>query len=278
MKKSRRAKKIQHFRIKIFFIGFFIIFVFIFVYWILFLSSFFQVKKIIIDGFDSQKINSQVEAYFKKNNKFFLPSFVVNFFPSLKENYKNYIFLQPDKLSAFLLKQYPEIEKINVRLDVRNGFLFLNIKPRETAFILCRENNFCYCLDKDGIIFKKFEEEEENNSAVKKIIWISSKAMVLGEKVLTAEEVGKLKEIVLMTSSADSPFSLDFFEIKKEGVSEIKIITKEKFYILCSFTDDFSEIMKIIKELKIQIIKNQFNLLEYIDCRYLPKVYYRLRN
>jgi len=126
-------------------------------------------------------------------------------------------------------------------------------------------------MDKNGVIFEKALETQ--GSFLKKIIILDTKKRFLGDKVISQDQLEKINKIFILVEGKESPISIDFLEIKEENFSSIKIVVNEGFYILYRLVDDFSEVLKIITEIKKQKMKGGFSNLEYIDCRYLPKVY-----
>jgi len=269
MRRNRRTSRIYWLRIKIFFIILFIISFFGLVYWFIFLSPYFQIKKITIEGFN-QSFSEKIELILEQNNRRFTPFLIYEIFPQYLENNKSYATFFNSDLEGFLLRQYPKIEKIDIKPDIRKATLAVNIQQRTIDFLWCIEND-CYYMDKNGVIFEKALETQ--GSFLKKIIILDTKKRFLGDKVIFQDQLEKINKIFILVEGKESPISIDFLEIKEENFSSIKIVVNEGFYILYSLTDDFSEVLKIITEIKKQKLKGDFSNLEYIDCRYLPKVY-----
>ena len=91
--------------------------------------------------------------------------------------------------------------------------------------------------------------------------------------IAIGETLKKLDKIFILAENEESPISIDFLEIEEENFSNPKIVVSEGFYILYNLSDDFSKVLRIIAGIKEQKTDNDFGSLEYIDCRYLPKVY-----
>lgn len=270
MRKNRRTSRIHWLRIKIFFIIFFIISFFCLVYWFIFLSQYFQIKKIIIEGFN-QHFAQKIELILTQKNQRFTPFLIYEIFPQYLKNNKSYATFFNSDLEGFLLEQYPKIEKINIEPDIRKGTLVINIQQRTIDFLWCIEDDGCYYMDKNGVIFEKALETQ--GSFLKKIMILDAKKRFLGDKVLSLDKLEQIDKIFILAKDKESSISIDFLEIKEENFTSIKIIVNEGFYILYNPIDDFSEVLKIITEIKKQKLKDNFSNLEYIDCRYLPKVY-----
>ncbi len=273
MRKNRRASRIYWLRIKIFFIILFIISFFSFVYWFIFLSPYFQIKKIIIEGFN-QSFSRRIELILKQNNQRFTPFLIYEIFPQYLENNKSYATFFFSDLEGLLLKQYPKIEKIDIRPDIRKATLAVDIQQRTIDFLWCIKDD-CYYMDQNGVIFEKALETQ--GSFLKRIVILDTKKRFLGDKVISQDKLEKINKIFILTEGKESPILIDFLEIKEENFLNIKIVVNEGFYVLYSLTDDFSEVLKIVTEIKKQKLKDDFSNLEYIDCRYLPKVYLQMQ-
>ncbi len=270
MRRNRRTSRIYWLRIKIFFIILFIISFFGLVYWLIFLSPYFQIKKITIEGFN-QSFSEKIELILEQNNRRFTPFLIYEIFPQYLENNKSYATFLFSDLESFLLKQYPKIEKIDIRSDIRKATLTVNIQQRIIDFLWCIKDSGCYYMDKNGVIFEKALETQ--GSFIKKIMILDTKRRFLGDKVISQDQLEKIDKIFILTENKESSISINFLEIKEENFSSIKIVVNEGFHIFYSLTDDFSEVLKIVAEIKKQKLKDDFSNLEYIDCRYLPKVY-----
>jgi hypothetical protein len=273
MRRNRRTSRIHWLKIKIFFISILIISFLSLIYWFIFLSPYFQIKEIIIEGFD-QNFSERIGLILKQRNQRFTPFFIYEVFPQYLENNKSYATFFNSNLENLLLNKYPKIEKINIEFDIRKSTLTVNIQQRVIDFLWCIQDSGCYYMDKNGVIFEKALETE--GSFLKKIIILDTKEKVLGDKVLSQNQLENINKIFIISEDKDSPISIDFLEIKEEDFLSIKIVTEDEFYILYNLEDDFSEVIKIITGIKEQKMDDDFSNLEYVDCRYLPKVYLQM--
>ena len=286
MRRTRHTSRIYWLRVKIFFIVLLIFSFLSLVYWFLFLSPRLQIKEITIKGFN-QDFSEKIELILKQNNLRFTPFLIYEIFPQYIENNKSYISFIYSDLKNFILKQHPEIEEIDMDLDIKKGILTVNIKQRVIDFLLCnqyetvllnqdesvllKEDRDCYYMDKNGIIFEKALETQ--GSFINQIVFLKTGKRSLGDEVISQDKLEKLDKIFILAKSEESPISIDFLEIKEEDFSSLKIVVNKGFYIFYNLSDDFSEVLKIIVGIKEQKTDNDFSNLEYIDCRYLPKVY-----
>jgi len=286
MRRTRHTSRIYWLRVKIFFIILLILSFLSIVYWFLFLSPYLQIKEITIKGFN-QGFSKKIELILKQNNLRFTPFLIYEIFPQYIRNNKSYISFISSDLKNLILKQHPEIEEMDMDLNIKEGILAVNIKQRVIDFLLCdqyetvllnqdepvllNEDRDCYYMDKNGVIFEKALETQ--GSFINQIVFLKTGKRSLGDEVISQDKLEKLDKIFILAKSEESSISIDFLEIKEENFSSLKIIVNEGFYILYNLSDDFSEILKIIAGIKEQKTDDDFSNLEYIDCRYLPKIY-----
>ena len=286
MRRTRHTSRIYWLRVKIFFIILLIFSFLSLVYWVLFLSPYLQIKKITIEGFN-QDFSKKIELILKQNNLRFTPFLIYEIFPQYIENNKSYISFISSDLKNLILKQHPEIEEMDMDLNIKEGILAVNIKQRVIDFLLCDQDETvllnqdesmllhkdrdCYYMDKNGVIFEKALETQA--SFINQIVFLKTEKRSLGEKVISRDKLEKLDKIFILAKREESPVTIDFLEIKEENFSSLKIVVNEGFYILYNLSDDFSEVLKIVAGIKEQKTDDDFSNLEYIDCRYLPKVY-----
>ena len=200
MRRNRRSSRIHWLRIKIFFIILFIISLFGLVYWFIFLSPYFQIKKIIIEGFN-QSFSEKIELILEQNNRRFTPFLIYEIFPQYIENNKSYATFFNSDLEGFLLKQYPKIEKIDIKPDIRKATLTVNIQQRTIDFLWCIEGRNCYYMDKNGVIFEKALETQ--GSFLKKIIILDTKKRFLGDKVISQDQLEKINKIFILVEGKE---------------------------------------------------------------------------
>jgi hypothetical protein len=298
MRRKRNVGKIFWARLQLFFIIVFIIFLIAFTYWFLFISPYFQIHEIKVEGY-KPSFAVWVDLYLRQNNTHFVPFWVYALCPKYLANNKSYLNFYFSGLEETILKKFPKIEKVTMLLDWKTGILTIDIKQREIAFLWClqkeptpmiseegnllskAETNFlseselCYYLDKNGIIFD--EAPKTQGSFLKKILIIESKKRPLGSQVIAPAKLEKLNQAFVLSAKEESPISINYLEIKTENFTEVKLIANEGFYILYNLNDDFNEILKIIAGMKEEQLGGSFSNLEYMDYRYPLKMYYKIR-
>ena len=107
-RKSQRLTKIYWQRIKLLFIIILCFLLAVTLYWLIFLSDFFQIKKITINGVDNpETIELDMKTYFYTKNQKFVPAFIYKFLPRYKDS---------QKISFFFPQQIVlNISSINIR-------------------------------------------------------------------------------------------------------------------------------------------------------------------
>jgi len=285
---TRHSLKIYLEKIKLIFLILLVLFILGFIYWFIFLSDFFQISKIEINGLiDDSKIESkidskittsvlnQVEGYLKEKNQKFVPPFLYKVFPKFEKNQKNILLLSSGYLEKSIPEKNLEIEKIEVKLDIKNNILLLNLRNRKISFLACPKDNLCYFLDKSGVAFSK--APEISGALIRKIVISDAKTITLGEKILSPQILNKLYNIFLINEEKNSLFIINHLEIKKENYSELKLLTADKWHLKLNLDDNFNGVIETVRALAESELKSKMKGLEYIDCRYLPKIYYRLK-
>jgi len=273
--KSQRLTKIYWHRVKLLLIIIFCFLLAVAFYWLIFLSDFFQIKKININGVDNpEAIELDIKTYFYSKNQKFVPAFIYKILPGYKDNQENLLLFSSTDCSQYLLNKYPEIEKLSTKLDIKNGYLTINITSREISFLLCTDVE-CYLLDNNGVVFG--EAPETSGNLIRKIIIHQPSSITIGTEIFSQSDLDILRSLFELSEEDGSSFKINAIDIEKAKFSTIKIITNESWHLLINFNSDFSEVFKIIQKLKEGELNNKTQKLQYIDCRYLPRVYYALK-
>ncbi|MGC8651447.1 MAG: cell division protein FtsQ/DivIB [Minisyncoccia bacterium] len=273
--KSQRLTRRYWHKIKVLFIIIFCLVLLFALYWWVFLSSFFQIRSISITGVDnSQVMQNSLNIFFQENNQKWVPTFIYQIYPQAKNNERNFLLFTSSQLSRFLLDKYPSISEVESHLDIRKGNLTLQITPREVAFLLCSEVK-CYYLDKNGIVFG--QAPESSGSLIQTIIIHQNIPFDLKTEVFSQKDLTFLASLFDLTNQTTSPLKIKDIELDQLQTSSINILTSEGWYLKINFNSNMPEILEIIQKLKEGELKNKTQLLNYIDCRYLPKVYYKFK-
>jgi len=269
MKKiTRPPKKREIFKkFKIFIFLFAFIFCLSGVYWLIFYSEFFSIKKIEINDLNHQSVFISKEEILdeikKQNRKYLLPYL---------QDSLSFVLISQEELIKNIINKHPEIEKLEAKLNIQKGILNVIYQPRKEKFNLCFLDNECFLLDINGVPFKKINTK---NSSLDTIYLKQKEDIILGEKLLEKNNLKELEKIALSLKERQDLFIFDSFILDKKNSPDYQIITNKKMKIFLNFKEDISEIILILEKLKNQQLKGTFDRVDYIDLRYLPKVYYK---
>ena len=115
---------------------------------------------------------------------------------------------------------------------------------------------------------------------LKKITSNFSNSPQLGQNLIPKNVMAEISMIYDLTSATTSPFQVSEVEIAfplaaKAGLLNIK--TANGFVIKIDSSQNFRDIYEVIRVLKEEKLGEKINNLEYLDCRFLPKLYYRFK-
>ncbi len=243
-------------------------------YWI-FLSSFFQVKEIEING--NQKVLTQdlknvIEAQVV-NNLIFIP-------------HKSIILIDLDKIKKAVLEKFTQIEKISLKRNFPHT-LIVEVEERKAVAVFCL-NTYCFLLDKEGVIFEEFSEDfldrenpnfiKNNNTTYPQLLKIKNllvdKKVMLGEKVIDKETLSLILKIEAVIRENLKILISEAFLISYDRVN---VKTVESWEIYFNLKEDIDwQLTKLSLILEKEIPLEKRKNLEYIDLRF-NKVYYKYR-
>lgn len=212
-------------------------------------SSFFQVEKIIVSG--NEKVSEgEIKSLIRKNveKKILFFSTKSIFLTNLK------------KIKDNLLDNFPPI--IDIKMD--RGFpnvLSVMVRERTEIAVFCQNEN-CFLLDADGVIF---EETRLEDGLIKIVTEQKINGAVLGEKVI---EKDYLEKIFKIQEHISEKFE---FEIKEFFVFEerLDVKTGEGWEIYFDPKGDFNwQLTKLRLVLEEKIPSEKSRDLEYIELRF----------
>ncbi len=217
----------------------------------LFFSSFFQVKKISLQGSpeNSKEINSLVESQAERKILFFTTGSIFS--------------ADTDSMEESVLKAFPSLAEVEIERKLP-GTLEILAKKREKAVCLCWPPD-CFVSDSRGILFEK-----EAPSDLLKVVFPQGEAPALREKgidddllsaVLQIEE--KLQETVALK------------EARPVSENRLDFLTSEGWEIYFNLGKDLDwQITELEAVLEKQISPEQRENLEYVDLRF-SRVFYK---
>jgi len=271
VKKSQRIIQKQKQKIKKFFLAFGIILLGFFSYWLIFLSNFFQIKQInIVDN--PSFLLEDVNQYFKQRNAKFVPIIIYKIFPDYQKNYRNMLLFSKSDLTSFLRNKHPDINEITLNLSIANQTLDIQTTLRESEYIFCQqEDSNCYFVDKNGVIFE--QAPSSTGSLIKQIISQKPVKFQFGQILITKDLWQRIEKLFLLTAGEQSPFKIESIYIDPDNLSSLKIKTQEGWFLYFNLNENLEYLLKVIQELKESRGNKGFSQIEYLDCRFLPKIY-----
>lgn len=244
-------------------------------FWLIFFSPLFAIEKINLEAendFSTEKFSVYFDEFLERESSKFIPRFLPS--QALPLNKKNFLFLNQKKLKEDFLNKHLEIEKIEINLDIRQKTLNIVLQKRNPIVLWCfqEESGDCYFLDRQGVVFTK--APEVFGFLIPKIMTPVISEAILRKKVLSPEVILKIKEIFTLLKG--TIVNLEYFEIKTDTISPfIKGVCREDWYFLLDFNIPTAESIMILLEFFKKNPQIKIKELEYVDLRYLPKIYYQ---
>ncbi|MCX8015986.1 MAG: hypothetical protein N2692_01640 [Patescibacteria group bacterium] len=168
-----------------------------------------------------------------------------------------------DDLCNKIKETSPTIESVNCQKDFVSKTLKISLKERTPLFLFYDEiSNQYFYADKDGILFYQINRNDKEN-----LILIYNKGnniYHLGDKLAI-----DLKQIFDLTQIINKKFNFKNFELTNQ---DIIVVCDGGFKILINL-NKLSETTKFVPKL----LESNFDFgnLEYLDLRFLPKIYYK---
>jgi cell division septal protein FtsQ len=223
------------------------------IFYLLFLSPFFQVREIKISGaarfnekVSSEQILSQVQEKIEQKLLFFTTRsiFLVNLKQIRKEILENF----PQMAEVYFKRKFPAI-------------LELEIEERKPIAIFNFEESYFF-IDKKGIIFEAAEDESSFPKIENSILTEKPK---LGERVVEEELISKILKI----SSELENLKVKIVEVKIVSDEKINIKTSEDWEIYFDPKKDLDwQLTKLKVDLENLIPFERRKDLEYIELRF----------
>lgn len=228
----------------------------ILVFYFFFLSEIFRIKEIKISApEDISKEEIQVLLEKELETSFFI------FFR------KNTFFLvNSQKIEDRILKEYPEIKTADLKKEFPQT-LILEIERKREVAICCLNDNDCFLIDRDGIIFGGSTSED-----LMVIFLKDGEVKNLGEEIIPEE---KMNQLLGIHDELEKNLGIDVEKFILEGEESLDVKTIEGWEIYFDLTNDINLILtKLSLLLEKEISPENRENLEYIDLRF-SKVYYK---
>ncbi|MGB9680618.1 MAG: cell division protein FtsQ/DivIB [Minisyncoccia bacterium] len=269
-KKSQLILKRRKRRLKIVLIILGIVLLFFLIYWFIFLSNFFQIKEVNILNSkeeNQEELLKEVNQYFQKRNTKFVPLIIYKVLPQTRNNYRNMLLFSKEGLAKFIKNNHPEIKQINASISVSKQILTIEVIFREIEYLFC-EKEECYLVDKVGVVFEK--APSVSGSLIKIINSPVSLKIKLGSTLFTKDFWQKIDKYYFLFDKPDSPLKIRSIIIDPNNLNSIKIKTEEGWFLYLDLKENPEYILKIVSQIKEE---RNLSKIEYLDCRFLPKIY-----
>ena len=187
------------------------------------------------------------------------------------DNQNNIFLAAGNKLTEILTNDFPGILSVEMSKDIFKKTIELNIIERKEAGIYCKEEDKCYYIDKEGVIFE--EAPQTSGTLILAIKDFSKREIEIGKNVIEKEFMAELIDLKNYLPGQLGFKVLDF-TIESDVLKDLKVNTNEGWYILFDGLKDLKsqlEALRLVLEEKIEERKD----LEYIDVRIENRVYYK---
>jgi len=249
--KARIQKRRRVFRIKLYFIGFFIALILIGLFYLVVCSSVFQIKDLAIKN-NKLLSDSDVLAILKQN-------IIGTDFGGIA-GFKN-ILAWP---SGYLKVSNPAVSDFNIKKQWFKRIITVEVNERERFAIWCTaESKSCYWIDREGLVFADAPITE--GSLVFTVFDSQEGDLFPGAKVEEDRFVANL--ISILENFHETGFEIN--KIKSDrALKEIRITTSNGPLFIFSTRFDCAKNFALIKDLN-------FKNTEYVDLTVDDKIYYK---
>jgi len=221
----------------------------------LFFSSIFQIKNIEVSG-NQKSVRNKIEEVISSNLKVKIGAWQT----------KSIFLINLGKAEKNLLVKFPVIAKVNFKKKLPNSLL-VNIEERKAVAVFCQDNN-CFSMDGNGIIFEKLKSPLEN-----KILIVKKEKrenIYLGKTVLQREIIQKI--IKIKKKLGDDLLNIPLKSVTYFSGARLNVLTSHGWKIYFNFKKNLewqiAELSAILEKIPAPKRKN----LKYIDLRF-NKVY-----
>lgn len=238
-----------------------------------FLSSFFKIEEVRIEGnvkVKTERIRKIVEEHIDQKILFVIP--------------KNLLLVKLKTIDSELLEKFPRIRKVEIKRDLPRSII-VNIEERFAIGVWCRPiekqeedpegdeevvlvvEDDCFQLDDGGTIFERKVKDMD-------LVIKSDKEVKISDKVINEEDLEDIIDIKEKLNEVLDSGIKDFFVPSEEG----KLIarTNEGWEIYLNSLEDMEpQVINLGLVLKEKIPSEERGNLEYINLRFGNRVYFR---
>ena len=238
--------------------GFWFLFLFLIIigysFYFVFFSDFLKVKNIEVSGAEKIGADNVKNVFLGEISKkmfFFIP--------------KNILSVNFDKLSYDISSNFPEVEKISIKINLPDT-VSAEIIEKTPAGCWCKDSN-CNYFDRYGIVY------QQNSKCDNLLTIVSDKEPEISKQVISEDN---LKDILKIFNE-----SIGQAQIKDIRISDDKVILESKQGWIAYFKpyDDISgQIVNLKAILEQKVGANKASQLNYIDLRFGNKVFYKFKD
>jgi len=199
-------------------------------------------------------------------------------------NYKNILLASKEKIKNDLMKKFPLIAELEIKINLVKRKIELNLKEREEFGIVCQAEKIkqenveieqtknCFYIDKKGVIFE--EAPQTSGSLIILVKDYSDRDYGIGDNIFEENIINFIAEAKDFLLSEVNIKVIDFDNLSFP-VDDLKVITGEGWYILFNLQKEARNQLLALKAVLDEKIKDQRQTLQYVDLRIENRVYYK---
>ena len=196
--------------------------------YVLALSPYAQIHNLVVEGnetLESRDITSSITRIMRDDTSVLRPQTSLLFFDN--------------KSAENMLRQaYPEIQEVKVK-NLFSKTITVTINERQESYVFCKED-FCYSVDKDGLIYRSVEKEKEEQQ-----VFSSRRDLSIGDVLMVGSQLSGLSDLV----DALSNENLDIVEINDYSPQTRALITNKGTIVLVPFSETYDETFSLLKKM-----------------------------
>jgi len=223
-------------------------------------ADFLQIKDFTVLGTEtlsSKNIKDIASNFISGNDFFVIPR-------------SDILFLNKNELSAVLLSNFPRLEKIEINKQFFSKQIELKVTERKTDFLWCSEQDICFSMNKDGLVFESYSAPDLRDLIIFRGVLIGDPLM---KNFATSEQMKNYLNFIEIFKSAN----FDISDINIESDDKAVARTKIGDVIFNPADKDLSmvaqNVILLINEVRG---KNPSVFFQYIDARFDNKIFYKL--
>ena len=259
-KPYRIKKKKSIFRSKFLWLTILILIIFGGIFYLLYLSPYFQIKEIKISGNEkvpTEKILSPVQKEIGQKLLFF--------------STKSIFLVNLSQIKKGILDNFPQIAEVEIKRRLPSS-LGIDVSERQGIANFCQEEQ-CFLLDGEGVIFEEVPKENLSAPLIKKL-GEAGPLPKLGGEVIEKELLSKILEITSELKNLGIPST----EVLIVSDDRLNVKTQENWEIYFNPQGDVSwQLTKLKAVLEKFIPSEKRKDLEYVELRFGNSAPYKYR-